>query len=176
MSKRLPERIDPYRLADQRRILEGSYALDKMPRLSEVAENSSGEVHVRFEFDRSAQGHAELEGHIEAELALICQRCLSPMDYPVKLDIHLAIVPSDALANELQDEVDVTVVPEDLFLRDFIEDELMLALPQIPRHESEEDCDEVARQYLHVDFEQDMDQQEKQENPFSVLTESITKQ
>jgi uncharacterized protein len=175
MSKRLPERVDPYRLADQRRILEGDYALEKMPRLVDAVEQASGQAHVSFEFNRSPQGYAEIKGHIEAELVLVCQRCLGPMDYSVYSKIHLAIVPSDALATQLQNEIDTVVIPEEMFLRDFIEDELMLSLPLIPRHEREEDCDQAASQYLHIDFEQDKDQQEKKENPFSVLSELKTK-
>lgn len=175
MSERLPERIDPYRLADQRRILEGAYALEKMPRLVDAVEQAEGQVNVRFEFNRSPQGYAELDGHIEADLVLICQRCLGPMDYSVRSEIHLAIVPSDAEATQLQDEIDTAVVPEELFLRDFIEDELMLSLPLISRHEREEDCDETASQYLHADFEQVEAQQEKKDNPFSVLSELKTK-
>jgi uncharacterized protein len=172
MSERLPERIDPYRFADQRRILEGAYALEKMPRLVKAVEQAKGNVYVKFEFSRSPQGHAELDGHIKADLVLICQRCLGPMDYSVKSELHLAIVPSDAEASQLQNEIDTAVVAEELFLRDFIEDELMLSLPLIPRHERVEDCDETASQYLHTDFEQDKAQQEKKENPFSVLSES----
>lgn len=175
MSERLPERINPYRLAGQGAQLEGSYPLDLMPRLADSLQGNTGEARVSLALSRTEAGQVLLEGRIRAELAMTCQRCLSEMTYPVDSQVRVVVVPDDATAARLQDEYDTLVVEEELFVRDFIEDELMLAMPQIPRHESQDECDEVARNYLNQEHEVSIEQQGKKENPFSVLEQLKTK-
>jgi len=175
MSDRLPERINPYRSAGQGRVLEGSYPLELMPRLAESVLGAPGEARVRLAFSKMEGGSVLLEGSIKATLSLTCQRCLSAMDYSVDSELRLVVVPDDARAAQLQEEYDTLVVEEELFVRDLLEDELMLALPLIPRHETPEECDEVARSYLHKEHEHGSEQEGKKENPFSVLEQLKTK-
>jgi uncharacterized protein len=146
-----------------------------MPRLTASALGATGEASIRLEISRTEGGLVLLEGRIHANLTLTCQRCLSAMDYPAESVVRLVIVPDDATAEKLQDEYDTFVVEEELFIRDLIEDELMLALPLIPRHESPEECDEVARGYLHKEHENGSEQEGKKSNPFSVLEQLKTK-
>jgi uncharacterized protein len=170
MSDRLPERVNPYRLADQGRVLEGSYPLNLMPRLAEAIYEAAGEARVRMAFSRSPSGLALIEGQIEAMLALTCQRCLGRLDYPVDTTFLVALLPDEATASSLLEEYDAMVVPEELFIRDFIEDELMLSVPQIPRHEHLEDCDEKMQAYLHKEFENEAALGGKPKNPFEALS------
>lgn len=170
MSDRLPERVNPYRLADQGRELVGSYPLNLMPRLAEAASEVSGEAMVRMAFSRSTGGLALVEGEIQATLGLTCQRCLGLMDYPVKTEISVAFVPDDATAGSMQEDYDAMVVPDELFIRDLIEDELMLSLPLIARHESPENCEEMMQNFLQKEFESSTENVEKKPNPFDVLS------
>jgi uncharacterized protein len=170
MSDRLPERVNPYRLADQGRVLEGGYPLNLMPRLAEAVSEATGEASVRMAFSRSAAGVALIEGHIKVVLALTCQRCLGRLDYPVEDTFRVALLPDEATASSLQEEYDAMVVEDELFIRDFIEDELMLSVPQIPRHERLEDCDEKMRTYLQKEFENEAAVEGERKNPFDVLS------
>lgn len=170
MSDRLPERVNPYRLADQGRELEGSYPLNLMPRLAEAVSEVSGEAMVSMVFSRSGAGLAIADGEIQATLVLTCQRCLGLMEYPVKTEISVAFVPDDATAGLIQEDYDAMVVPDELFFRDLIEDELMLSLPLIARHESPESCEETMQDYLHKEFESSTEHVEKKPNPFDVLS------
>ncbi len=170
MSDRLPERVNPYRLADQGRELRGTYPLDLMPRLAEAVAETTGEAVVHLIFTRSVAGLALIEGEIEATLGLICQRCLGLMNYPVKTKFTVALVPDEAAAGSILDEFDPMVIPDELFVRDLIEDELMLSLPLIARHESEEACEETMQEYLHKEFEPDAVEVDKKPNPFEVLS------
>jgi uncharacterized protein len=69
---------------------------------------------------------------------LTCQRCLQP--YALALDIddkRVRFVRGEAEAEALDGEIedDVLALPRALDLRELVEDELLLALPIVPRHE-----------------------------------------
>lgn len=72
-----------------------------------------------------------------AALSLECQRCLQPLPVTVDVDRHLRFVPDEeeAAALDLQQEEDVLELPRSLDLRQLVEDELLLSLPLVPRHE-----------------------------------------
>ena len=73
----------------------------------------------------------------EAQVALTCQRCLQPVETPLELERSLRFVPGEAEAAALDadSEEDVLALPRWLDLRELAEDELLLALPIVPRHE-----------------------------------------
>lgn len=68
---------------------------------------------------------------------LTCQRCLQPMQEPLAIDCRLRFVRGEAEAEALDAELedDVLALPRWLDLRELVEDELLLALPLVPRHE-----------------------------------------
>lgn len=71
-------------------------------------------------------------------LPLTCQRCLGEVAVPVHADRHLIFAPDEARAAALDADSDddvLALVPA-LDLQKLIEDELILALPMIPRHAS----------------------------------------
>ena len=137
---------------------------------------SPEEIDVSLDFTRTETGLPIIKGHVKGELSLECQRCLQPVSY--SLDSHLAtvLITTDTEAVTLQEGFDTWLLEEDrLFLQDFIEDEIMLALPLVLRHE---DCeaerpliealpeDEIE---VETEVETDNGQEEEQENPFAVL-------
>jgi uncharacterized protein len=70
-------------------------------------------------------------------LPTTCQRCLGLLELPVDADRALRFVADEATAlaeDEWADE-DVLVLQAELNLHALIEDELLLALPLIPKHE-----------------------------------------
>ena len=78
--------------------------------------------------------------HLAADvrLALCCQRCLGPVEETVGVDHALRFVHGEAQAAELDAELedDVLALERWTDLRELIEDELLLALPLVPRHET----------------------------------------
>jgi uncharacterized protein len=84
-------------------------------------------------------GAAELWLHLRADavLPLVCQRCLDPVSYPLVLERSFLFVADEARAAELDAEVehDVLVVSRELDLHELLEDELLLELPLVPRHD-----------------------------------------
>jgi uncharacterized protein len=135
MSQRLPDHFDPWRFADLAKRVKGSYLLADLPRLRDCLADQRGEVWFDLEFLRDAQGRACLQGTVETQLKLECQRCLKTMILPVKTELSLAFVAGLDEAEALPDHLDPELVENGLvLLRDMVEDELLLTLPHVPRH------------------------------------------
>lgn len=135
---RLPVHIDPFRMAETRRLLEGKYALNDMTRLGESLQDTEGEVSVSLEFGIDNEGIRFIRGRVQAEVSLICQRCLEVMRYPIDSEFVLGLVRSMAEAEALPSHYEPLVVDDEpQYLRDIIEDELLLALPIVAMHEQD---------------------------------------
>jgi uncharacterized protein len=109
--------------------------LGRLARLGQAIRGGDPSVEVDLRFLRDEEKRALVTGRITADLQLQCQRCLEPLRFPVELDLRLAVVETDAEARLLPDDVDPLLVEGgSLSLADLVEDELILALPQVPMH------------------------------------------
>jgi uncharacterized protein len=69
---------------------------------------------------------------------LACQRCLNAVSFDLDVDSLLELVPEGAelSQDELEDDTrDFLPLVSELDVADFVEDEILLALPVAPRHE-----------------------------------------
>jgi uncharacterized protein len=86
-----------------------------------------------------AGGEAEVWLHLTAgtNVLLECQRCLQPMTQALRVDRAFRFVRGEAEAARLDEELedDVLELPPRLDLHALVEDELILALPLVPRHD-----------------------------------------
>lgn len=161
--KFIPEHIDPFRYAEQSLALDGSVKIADMQRLSANVLASNDKVDVNLQFGVDEQGITFLKGHLNTKLTLQCQRCMEPYVYEIMSDFALGIVNTLDEANALPDQYEPALAKEgSLALRELIEDEIILNLPIIPRHEPE-DC-KVKLPLHDTGWEQG-----KGENPFHVL-------
>ena len=170
--KRLPVQVDPFRMAEARRILEGDVPLCQMKRLAAMLENDTGKARVRLEFGIDEMGARFLRGTIRAALSIQCQRCLEPMPWEVDLKLSLGLLHpgEDEARAGVHEPLIFDQVP--IHLLDLLEDEILLALPQIPRH-SLEAC--PAREYVEPATAPDQnDAATAKTNPFSVLAKMKT--
>jgi uncharacterized protein len=73
----------------------------------------------------------------DAALSMQCQRCLQAVEVPLRVDRRLFFVDGEdaAAALDAESEDDVLALTPALDLRALVEEELLLALPLIPRHE-----------------------------------------
>lgn len=173
-NERLPVHIDPIRMAESRRLLQGHLALVEMTRLGEALEDTDGEVAVSLEFGTDNEGIRYMRGRIQAEVSLECQRCLESMRYPIDSEFALALVHSAAEAEALPSHYEPLLVEgEPLFLRDIIEDELILALPIVAVHAPEECRLDSSLGQKAGEPHNDTGTTEK-DNPFSVLADLKT--
>jgi len=167
MLDRLPRYIDPLHLADKRGELKGELSLKDFGRLGNMLFDTDGKVVVDLFFSREGR-QAKIEGKIETHLQLICQNCLKALDWPVQAEVHLGIVNSLEQIDRLPPGFEPLFVEgEKVFLQDIIEDELLLNLPQYPKHpEPCADQDTGSR----TPSKPEADRQKRQDNPFSILT------
>ncbi|EKD70387.1 MAG: hypothetical protein ACD_46C00546G0002 [uncultured bacterium] len=161
--KFIPEHIDPFRYAEQHLRLDGTVKLADMHRLGAGVSTPNEIASVALEFGVDEQGITYLKGHVSAKLTLQCQRCMEPFIYEIISDFVLGIVNTLDEANALPDQYEPALASDgQLALRELIEDELILNLPIIPRHEP--DVCKVNMPLANTEWEQG-----KGESPFRVL-------
>lgn len=168
---RLPHQLDPFRLAEMGIVIEGRIPLNQLRRLSEVIAKDAGQVQVELRFDIDELGVPCAYGKVEAELQLTCQRCLEVFPYQVAQEIALAWVRSATDIDKLPSRYEpylVEAVP--LILNDVIEEELLLAIPQVPVH-TESECIASLRSKVSKTEQQDAP---VRENPFAILAKLKT--
>jgi uncharacterized protein len=114
--------------------------LAELPRvaLELIAKDGDAKGHVRF----SRQlGHAVADLHVEAEPEVVCQRCMQPMRWPVDVTSRIALVVDFDAADRVPEGLEVFLVEGDsVSVRDLVDEEVMLALPAVARHEEGSEC------------------------------------
>lgn len=118
----------------QGRISRGFPAAE-LPRLIEAGLPPASQVEAWFQF-ALLEGRPIIDGAVCGSLQLICQRCMQPMAYEVDEPLKVVLV---------QEELDVQPGgyepvesnPARLDLRWLVEEQILLALPLVPRHEHE---------------------------------------
>lgn len=87
--------------------------------------------------DPSGAEQVWLHVSVHASLPLTCQRCLGPADIDLEVQRSFRFVETEELAQAQDDEAqeDVLVLSRAFNLLELIEDELLLAVPLIPKHE-----------------------------------------
>lgn len=123
-------------------------------------------AHGELRIDETGAEQVWLHLTAGVSLPLTCQRCLGPVDIAVAVNRSFRFVDSEEAA-EAQDEEaeeDVLALSQDFNLSHLIEDEVLMALPVVPRHEA---CP-VDVKLAAVDPDFDAASAEKR-NPFAVL-------
>jgi uncharacterized protein len=158
------------RLADSECPLDAGSPLKARADAPKPPSRSAGDLTRRVRW-RAVGSHRPLGGenqvwmHLlaDADVVLQCQRCLQPLDEAVHVDRHFRFVADEDTAAALDDEVDdeILALPKSLNLRDLVEDEMLLALPLVPRHE-------VCPEKITLQFG-DVGIVEEKANPFASL-------
>lgn len=153
--------------------LEGSWPIADLPRLTDAAhaeaKPDAGDAvawHLRGESRAMRSGASQTWLHVDARcaLSLVCQRCLGPVAAEVHARRSFLFAADEAAATALDAEVedDVLVLTRSLDARELVEDELLLALPLVPRHE-------VCPDPLPLPAD-DVPAGDERPNPFAVLS------
>lgn len=131
--------IDGFEFASAGASMQGVWPLSDFPRLGDMLAMDVGEVAYKVDGVRDARGRPSLRVRVQGTLQLRCQRCLEAMPFEVEADQTLVLAetlaeihaePADAHAP------DRVVAGKEMPVRDLIEDELILAVPYAPRHDS----------------------------------------
>jgi uncharacterized protein len=140
-----PNRLDVAAFAEQQQALTGHWPLSALTRLAEsaaLADAAGDGVDWQLHGERRRRLGADDETwlHIEADatVSMQCQRCLQPVAMRVEVDRWLRFVPGGeaaAAALDADSEDDVLPLQRATDVQMLIEDELLLELPLVPRHE-----------------------------------------
>ena len=165
-----PLRLDVAAFAKDGENLGGTWPLESLERLatSVLPGSAAASPAVTWRLigeHRTAKGSQPgvwLHVSAAAEVVLECQRCLKPVTEVLRVERSFLFVPGEDAAAELdaESEDDVLALTRALDARELLEDELLLALPIVPRHG-------VCPDPLPV-VEDDLPQDEKP-NPFAKL-------
>ncbi len=121
--------------------LQGEIPVARMERLHDLLTDIGGSLAYRAEGSTSREGRPQLRLEVEGALPLCCQRCLGPIGHAVQLVSVLEFVPSlteesDLTEEELEDDSrDFLPMQKEIDLITQVEDEVLLALPAVPRHD-----------------------------------------
>ena len=140
MSRDFPDFVDPWKAAEGQRMFFGTMPLQRMKRLSPLLASTEGEARfeVSFYFDR--QRNAIMKVAVTADLVLLCQRSLAPYTETVQRTSLLAVTRD--IAEQDMIPVNYELIGQEtgvhetgkLALLELVEDEFLLALPQIPKN------------------------------------------
>jgi uncharacterized protein len=167
-----PQHLNVENFARAAGICSGAERLGSFERLIDESVTGAAEIAVSFRATGEIRGD-ETRGeqfwlHLDAQtvLAMTCQRCLGPVDVGISAQRSFRFVASEAVA-EVEDEEseeDVLVLSRDFDLLGLVEDELLMALPPVPKHEA---CPvQVVLEAKDADF---VEEAEAKPNPFAVL-------
>lgn len=132
----LPVEIDPIALAQKEASLKGNYRLGSFQRLKSMVKNSDLRAEFMLQFERNEQGIPIITGSIHVGVDLICERCGELVHFDFELSPRLAPVLNENRARELPDDYEPLVTQGlPVLLASLIEDEILLAIPMIPKHE-----------------------------------------
>lgn len=170
----LPRAVDLRALAREAATLTRTDPLTDHPRLAEEAVGDLAGLNVSWsasgELLPGSTGEAEVWLHlaVEAVLPMTCQRCLSPLDVALRIDRSFRFVADEATAAEQDDasEEDVLALTPEFDLPALVEDELLMALPIVPRHEH---CTAARSAKALRDAAMAPDSLLEKPNPFAVL-------
>jgi len=150
----------------------GHESLSKFERIMQETRGLGGDSVVNWSAHGEMRPGASGEDQVWLSLTagaivpLVCQRCMGSVDVALSVDRQFRFVSDEktAEAEDDESEEDVLVLARDFDLPALVEDELLMELPLIPRHET---CPQsVKLEALDADF--DSVTPEKP-NPFAVL-------
>lgn len=130
--------VDSFELARLRQRIEGEVAIARLPRLLDFLASSDGVLHYRIEglIDEEVRAGATLS--LRGMLILTCQRCNDPLEFELNRDLQFRFVATEEELNAMpleDDDADLIVGSRTINVDDWIEDEAILSLPLVPRHD-----------------------------------------
>ena len=163
----IPPHVDPRKLADRGATLEGVLPIASLPRLAEQLVDDVGEVRAKLLFERDERRAAVIHGEFDVEVKMVCQRCLGVARLPIHGEYSYVVVKEGADEQSVPKGYDALEVGEEpLDLLTLVEDELLLALPIVPVHDSE-----ICQQPAGLEEPEPSEDEVQRSNPFSVLAQ-----
>ncbi|MFU8927411.1 YceD family protein [Acinetobacter puyangensis] len=171
-----PAQIEPFKWAEQGFSWSGQLPLSSFTRIAHEAVGSIDNQWVQVDCKLSMDAYHRivwLTAHLQASVNLQCQRCLDAVEIPLQSDVYVAMLDDESEIDHLDEDADFIILGEDLGTQkgDFktpatvdliyiLEDELLLSMPNSPKHDA---CEHKHRPAVQAVID------EKRDNPFEIL-------
>jgi uncharacterized protein len=131
--------IDAFEFCRNNGYREGVTPVAEMTRLAVDCADRSGAIRWSIQGGATPEGYPAMTLSVAGTVQLVCQRCLTPFSYEVDSSTMLVLGRDDEEADQIEEilddeSVDVIVGSNCCDIRDLLEDEALLALPQSPKH------------------------------------------
>ena len=168
-----PRHLAVEAFANEGASLQQRSALAQMERLCASVQGSAAGLEVQWQVQGETRtlrygAKAQVWLHLQAtaHVPMVCQRCLSEASIPLEIDQSYRFVATEdeALDEDEDSEEDILVLSRDFDVLELLEDELIMALPPIPKHE---ECPQAPSfEAADADFSEG---ENSKPNPFAVL-------
>lgn len=168
-----PRHLAVEAFANEGASLQQVSALAQMERLGDSVQGSVEGLEVQWQLQGEmrtqrygAKPQVWLHLQASAQVPMTCQRCLTEASIALEIDQSYRFVATEdeALDEDEDSEEDILVLSRDFDVLELLEDELIMALPPIPKHE---ECPQAPNfEAVDADFAAGGD---AKPNPFAVL-------
>ncbi len=179
MSLEYPDFIDPQKAAEGHRVFSGTIPIHRMDRLKTFLASDEGEVSFTAQFDKDPLVGVKIQIEVDAALWLVCQRSLEPYQELFNRTSLLGVINDSSQEGLLPEGYEGTLaVHGKVSFLELVEDELLLALPQVPRNPDLPELDAESNEYGWEDglsekkAGQNVGQQPRQ-HPFAGLADQL---
>ncbi|GAB3292386.1 23S rRNA accumulation protein YceD [Pseudidiomarina andamanensis] len=166
---RVPITVDPVKSAGKQLTYIGIVPGKSLVRLQELLLEACPDIDVSLNFDIDEQGIKRIRGEAQVTVQASCERCGDPMTVPLQSTFIYAPLTRRQTATDMPEEYEPIELDElgEVNLHELVEDELILAMPVVVKHD-ERECrvDSNAMKWGVID-----DSPEAKDNPFAVLQE-----
>ena len=122
-------------LTARRAEFSGSFPVADMPRLAACLRSDAGVVNVAIAFRQQDRGWLGLGIGLRSSLSVTCQRCLGPLALEIDEQVEFGFVTDEDSIGLLPPGVEPVVPDGDrLSLLQVVEDEMLVAVPMVPKH------------------------------------------
>ena len=152
----VPPIVDVFEFARRGQVIQGVFGVNRLERLLEDvpeqpfaelmvldhAPQTPGVVRYTLQGRRSKVGKLQLVAQIQALLVLECQRCLGDLNFAIDRQTVFELVVRESDLDQGDPEDTELDAPEKIMgsanfnLLDLVEDEMILEVPYVPRHET----------------------------------------
>lgn len=164
-------------------VWEHEFSDTSFERLADAAVSIQPQVTIKLQFAKLDK-RPTIHGEMQAEVELVCQRCMRNMQYPLHETFELMLI---------EKEAELVSVPEThepwianalhLNVFELVEEQLLLALPLIAKHADERECAQANADVLNqsqpdepVSLSSDADGASDVRRPFGNLRDLLRKQ
>lgn len=165
----IPREVQASVAVAQEQWFQGELTIRSCERLREAVIADPGAAPLKVDIRADAlSGWPRFHGRVSGHVDLECRRCGRRFAYPLDVEVDLRLVRDEAEERAVLADADPYWAENDrLPVRELIEEEVLLALPMLPRCES---CENAIASAPSVPQES---VEEKPENPFAVLKRTL---